>query len=123
MSANETVWESGMQTEDSAVRVETRNQDTGNAIARGSRQRAGSAVVNKGDERNEVMNDRISSASTHSVLDRQASRLVPLAELQTLYGFSTRWWRYRIREGLPSRKWLGGLRFDPAEVEAWLDRC
>lgn len=48
-------------------------------------------------------------------------RLVPLAELKALYGFSTRWWRYRIAEGLPTHKWVRGLRFDPFEVERWLD--
>ena len=51
----------------------------------------------------------------------QARRLVSLPELQERFGFSERWWRYRITEGLPMRKWVGGLRFDPDEVEAWLD--
>jgi len=51
----------------------------------------------------------------------QARRLVSLAELQERFGFSERWWRYRVAEGMPTRKWVGGLRFDPAEVEAWLD--
>lgn len=48
-------------------------------------------------------------------------RLVPLSELREHYGFSLRWWRYRIAEGMPAHRWVGGLRFDPAEVEAWLD--
>jgi len=47
-----------------------------------------------------------------------AHRLVSLSELQERFGFSERWWRYRIAEGLPARKWIGGLRFDPDEVEA-----
>jgi hypothetical protein len=51
----------------------------------------------------------------------QTRRLVSLVELQQRFGFSERWWRYRIAEGMPTRKWVGGLRFDPAEVEAWLD--
>jgi hypothetical protein len=49
-------------------------------------------------------------------------RLVPLEELRERFGFSLRWWRYRIAEGLPCHKWRGGLRFDPEEVRAWLDR-
>jgi hypothetical protein len=48
-------------------------------------------------------------------------RLVDLAELQERFGFSTRWWRYRIAEGLPAHRWCGGLRFDVDEVAAWLD--
>jgi hypothetical protein len=48
-------------------------------------------------------------------------RLVDLAELQEWFGFSTRWWRYRIAEGLPAHRWCGGLRFDPDEVRDWLD--
>jgi hypothetical protein len=51
----------------------------------------------------------------------QPRRLLPLAELQERFGFSTRWWRYRIADGLPCHRWGGGLRFDPAEVETWLD--
>jgi hypothetical protein len=48
-------------------------------------------------------------------------RLVDLAELQERFGFSTRWWRYRIAEGLPTHRWCGGLRFDIDEVRDWLD--
>ena len=47
-------------------------------------------------------------------------RLVPLSELQAMYGFSERWWRYRIRDGMPSHRWAGGLRFDTEEVETWM---
>jgi hypothetical protein len=52
---------------------------------------------------------------------RQAHRLVPLSELRERFGFSVRWWRYRIAEGMPSHKWGKRLRFDVCEVEAWLD--
>jgi predicted DNA-binding transcriptional regulator AlpA len=53
---------------------------------------------------------------------RQARRLVPLDELRALLGYSERWWRYRMREpGFPARKWGGRLRFDPVEVERWLE--
>jgi hypothetical protein len=48
-------------------------------------------------------------------------RLVALSELQERFGFSTRWWRYRISEGMPSHRWGGGLRFDPDEVQRWLE--
>jgi hypothetical protein len=53
---------------------------------------------------------------------RRARRLVPLTELQEHFGFSERWWRYRLREpGFPARKWGGRLRFDLDEVERWLE--
>ena len=52
---------------------------------------------------------------------RQAHRLVPLAGLQELFGYSERWWRYRLSEGMPRRKWGSRLRFSPSEVERWLD--
>lgn len=52
---------------------------------------------------------------------RQPQRLVPLGELAERFGYSERWWRYRIKEGLPSRRWGGRLRFDPVEVERWLE--
>jgi len=51
----------------------------------------------------------------------RAPRLITLAELQQQLGFSERWWRYRIAEGLPCHRWGRGLRFDPSEVEVWLD--
>lgn len=51
---------------------------------------------------------------------RHTKRLVPLSELVDLFGFSERWWRYRLKEGLPAHKWGGGLRFDPLEVEDWM---
>lgn len=51
---------------------------------------------------------------------RQPRRLVPLRELIDLYGFSERWWRYRMKDGLPRHKWVGGVRFDPVEVEHWM---
>lgn len=47
--------------------------------------------------------------------------LVPLSKLMEDYGYSESWWRARIAEGLPRRKWGGRLRFDPSEVELWLD--
>jgi len=53
---------------------------------------------------------------------REPQRLIALSELRERFGFSERWWRYRIAEGMPCRKWVGGLRFDPTEVEAWMSR-
>jgi hypothetical protein len=52
---------------------------------------------------------------------RHAHRLVPLAGLQERFGYSERWWRYRIAEGMPGHRWGSRLRFNPTEVEAWLD--
>jgi len=51
---------------------------------------------------------------------RRPRRLVSLAELMDLYGFSERWWRYRLKEGLPRHAWGRRLRFDVGEVEAWM---
>jgi predicted DNA-binding transcriptional regulator AlpA len=51
-----------------------------------------------------------------------ARRLVPLSELMTLYGFSERWWRYQIAAGMPTHRFgRRGLRFDPREVEQWME--
>jgi hypothetical protein len=47
---------------------------------------------------------------------------VSIAELQELYGFSERWWRSRVSEGMPVRRWGGRLRFSPSEVEDSLDK-
>jgi predicted DNA-binding transcriptional regulator AlpA len=53
---------------------------------------------------------------------RQPRRLVPLTELIELYGFSERWWRYQIAAGLPAHRFgQRALRFDPLEVEAWME--
>jgi len=51
----------------------------------------------------------------------RATRLVPLVELIERYGFSERWWRYRLAEGLPRRQWGRQLRFDLVEVEHWME--
>jgi hypothetical protein len=50
-----------------------------------------------------------------------ARRLVTLAELMDAFGGSERWWRYRVAEGMPKRKWGGRVRFDPIEVERWME--
>lgn len=52
---------------------------------------------------------------------RQARQLVPLTDLIERFGFSERWFRYRIAEGMPAHKWGSRLRFDPTEVERWLE--
>lgn len=52
---------------------------------------------------------------------RRPPQLVPLAGLQAKWGYSERWFRYRLAEGMPARRWGGRLRFDVAEVEAWLN--
>jgi hypothetical protein len=51
---------------------------------------------------------------------RQARPLMPLCELRRHFGYSERWWRYRLSEGMPRYKWGRRLRFDPQEVESWL---
>ena len=53
---------------------------------------------------------------------RHPRRFVSLAELIELYGMSERWWRYQIAAGMPSRRWgRRALRFDPIDVEAWME--
>ena len=52
---------------------------------------------------------------------RQPPRLVPLSEVREHFGFSERWWRYRIKEGMPVHRYGGRLRFDLNEVFAWLE--
>jgi predicted DNA-binding transcriptional regulator AlpA len=53
---------------------------------------------------------------------RQPRRLVSLAELIDLYGMSERTWRYRIAAGMPVHRFgKHTLRFDPAEVERWME--
>lgn len=52
---------------------------------------------------------------------RQPRRLVDLAELRELHHMSERWFRYRIAEGMPTHRYGSRLRFDPAEVERWLE--
>jgi len=53
---------------------------------------------------------------------RQARRLVDLAELIAELGMSERWWRYRLTEGMPSHRYGSRLRFDPSEVQAWIEQ-
>ena len=55
---------------------------------------------------------------------RQPRRLVPLAGLIDGYGMSERWWRYQIAAGLPTHRFgRRALRFDPAEVEQWIEEA
>lgn len=41
-------------------------------------------------------------------------------ELANHLHFSTRWVEYRVREGMPSQRMGGRLRFRLSEVESWL---
>ena len=52
---------------------------------------------------------------------RVTRRLVDLTELRELLGMSERWFRYRIAEGMPCKRYGRRLRFDPDEVEAWIE--
>ena len=52
---------------------------------------------------------------------RQPVQLVDMGALIAAFGFSERWWRYRLAEGLPSHRWGGRLRFDLSEVRSWLE--
>lgn len=52
---------------------------------------------------------------------REPEPLLDLRDLMALFGFSERWWRYRIHEGMPVVRWGGTLRFRATEVEAWME--
>jgi predicted DNA-binding transcriptional regulator AlpA len=52
---------------------------------------------------------------------RRPEPLLTLAELMLELGWSERWWRYRIAEGLPAVRWGGTLRFRMSEVQAWME--
>jgi predicted DNA-binding transcriptional regulator AlpA len=52
---------------------------------------------------------------------REPEPLLKMRDLCDRYGFSERWFRYRIAEGMPTHKWGGGLRFRASEVEAWME--
>lgn len=63
----------------------------------------------------------IASIVRFPVERRHPTRLVTLDELRRRFGYSERWWRYRIAEGMPARRWGGQLRFEVEDVEVWLD--
>jgi predicted DNA-binding transcriptional regulator AlpA len=67
------------------------------------------------------MSGQVADVIRFPVERRRPRRLIPLRELQERFGFSERWWRYRMKEGLPRHKWSGGVRFDPDEVEQWME--
>lgn len=52
---------------------------------------------------------------------RGPAQLVALPQLMVRFGYSERWFRYRIAEGMPCRRYGKRLRFDLAEVEHWLE--
>ena len=49
------------------------------------------------------------------------ARLVDMRGLTDHFGYSERWFRYRIGEGMPAHRWGRRLRFSVEEVEAWLN--
>jgi predicted DNA-binding transcriptional regulator AlpA len=61
---------------------------------------------------------RIIDFPTHR---RRPEPLLTLRDLRATFGFSERWWRYRIAEGLPTVRWGGTLMFRASEVEAWME--
>ena len=66
----------------------------------------------------------MSAATADNVIafpTRSADRLLTLTELGERIGFSERWLRYRLKEGMPARRWGSRLRFDAPEVERWLE--
>lgn len=52
---------------------------------------------------------------------REPEPWLKMADLIERYGFSERWWRYRLKEGLPAHRWGGEWRFKASEIEAWME--
>lgn len=52
---------------------------------------------------------------------RSPEPLLTMRDLTDRYQMSERWFRYRLAEGMPARRWGGGLRFRASEVEAWIE--
>lgn len=52
---------------------------------------------------------------------RHPEPLLTLAQLVERYQFSERYWRYRLKEGMPAHKWGGQWRFRASEVESWME--
>ena len=52
---------------------------------------------------------------------RRPEPLLDLPDLMAVWGYSERWWRYRIAEGLPVVRWGGRLKFRATEVEGWME--
>jgi hypothetical protein len=48
--------------------------------------------------------------------------LVPLTELMRRYNFSESWFRARLVEGMPGRRYGRRWRFDPEEIERWMGK-
>ena len=52
---------------------------------------------------------------------RRSPRLVSLPVVCRHFGFSERWFRYRLAEGMPAYRYGRRLRFDLDEVREWLE--
>lgn len=52
---------------------------------------------------------------------RHPPQVIDMAGLIQAFGYSERWWRYRIAEGMPHHRWGKRLRFEPDDVKQWLD--
>jgi predicted DNA-binding transcriptional regulator AlpA len=53
---------------------------------------------------------------------REPEPLLKMRDLIERFGFSDRWWRYRLAEGMPAHRWGGQWRFKASEVEAWMEQ-
>jgi predicted DNA-binding transcriptional regulator AlpA len=52
---------------------------------------------------------------------REPEPLLTLRQLVDRFGFSERWWRYRLADGMPAHRWGGQWRFRASEVESWME--
>jgi predicted DNA-binding transcriptional regulator AlpA len=52
---------------------------------------------------------------------RAPEPLLKLGEVVEMFGFSERWWRYRLADGMPAHRWGGQWRFRASEIEAWME--
>ena len=51
---------------------------------------------------------------------REPEPMLTMRQLIERFGFSERWWRYRLADGMPAHRWGGQHRFRASEIEAWM---
>lgn len=53
--------------------------------------------------------------------ESRVPELWTLKELCEVYQLSERYFRYRVKEGMPHKRYGNRLRFEPRDVRAWMD--
>ena len=52
---------------------------------------------------------------------REPEPMLTMRQVVERFGFSERWWRYRLADGMPAHRWGGQWRFRASEIEAWME--